>query len=133
MKEETVSLEYLSPADVAAELRLSRSRAYEIVRECTRIVAGRTIRVSRESFEAWKRGHEQEPQRRAEASAMRQAARAWKPQRLPKAAISSEENPFFRPIVPRTGPGKYGDRPHDDAAGDCADPPRIGRARRGRS
>lgn len=52
---------YLTPKDIATELQVSRSRAYEIARECKRIVAGRTIRVSRASFEAWKRNHEEPP------------------------------------------------------------------------
>lgn len=38
-------MKYLSPRDIAEELGVSRSRAYEIAGECTRIVSGRTIRV----------------------------------------------------------------------------------------
>jgi len=44
-------VKYLTAKDIAEELGVSRSLAYEIVRECARVVAGRTIRVSRAAFD----------------------------------------------------------------------------------
>jgi len=55
-------MKYLTADDIAAEIGVSRSRAYEIMKECQRLVTGRTIRVSRPAFEAWKRRHEEQPQ-----------------------------------------------------------------------
>ncbi len=52
---------YLTAKDVAGELAVSLARAYEIMRECTRLVTGRSVRVSREDFETWKRAREQVP------------------------------------------------------------------------
>jgi hypothetical protein len=54
-------MQYLTALDIAEELKLSRSRAYEIIKECNRIVTGRVSRVSRPAFEAWKRRHEHPP------------------------------------------------------------------------
>lgn len=50
-----MATEYLTAKDIAAELKVSRSRAYAIARECTRLIDGRSIRVTRASFEVWKR------------------------------------------------------------------------------
>lgn len=46
---------YMTVQEIAEELKVSRSRAYDIAHECTRLVCGRSIRVSRTSFEVWKR------------------------------------------------------------------------------
>jgi len=39
--------------DVIAELGVSKSRAYEIMRECSHVRFGRSVRVSRESLARW--------------------------------------------------------------------------------
>jgi hypothetical protein len=54
-------IQYLSAKDIALEMNVSPTKAYKILKECPRIVAGRTVRVSRGSFEAWKRRHEHGP------------------------------------------------------------------------
>src|SRR5438128_1213062 len=53
--------QYLTAKDIAKELSISLARAYEITKECLRVVTGRSVRVSREAFEAWKRRHEEAP------------------------------------------------------------------------
>ncbi len=52
---------YLTVNEIAAELQVSVRTAYEYARQMTRLVGGRTVRVSRASFEAWKRKHTLEP------------------------------------------------------------------------
>jgi hypothetical protein len=84
--------EYLSPKDIATELGVSRSRAYEIARECRRLVFGRTVRVSREAFEAWKQRHEEQP------------VRHWCERPPDSSARDTDTNPFLKPILPRTKP-----------------------------
>jgi hypothetical protein len=48
---------YLRAEDIANELDVSRTRAYEIMRECTRVVTGRSVRVTPQAFAAWKERH----------------------------------------------------------------------------
>jgi len=52
---------YLTAKDISQELGVSRTRAYKILKQCTRIVGGRTVRVSRQAFEAWKERHTECP------------------------------------------------------------------------
>ncbi len=116
-------MKYLSPRDIAEEIGVSRSRAYEIARECTRIVVGRTIRVSRQAFDAWKKRHEESPACRVRFSKRRGAPSGGAASPTPKAAGTSAsrrasateqrpsphgedsvESPSRVPIVPRTAP-----------------------------
>jgi len=48
-------MKYLTAQDIAEELGVSRSRAYEIMRECTRLVSGRSVRIvsALRAIEAW--------------------------------------------------------------------------------
>src|SRR5260221_11372677 len=47
----------LTADDVAARLRVSRSRAYEIMKEMPHVQIGRSIRVEEAEFQAWVRRH----------------------------------------------------------------------------
>lgn len=53
---------YLTIADIAAELRISKRSAYDLMKAMSHLRAGRLIRVSRAAFERWKRDHTLEPQ-----------------------------------------------------------------------
>ena len=61
MDESRRAAKYLTARDVADELGVGLTKAYEILKQCTHLVTGHTIRVSRAHFEAWKRRHEELP------------------------------------------------------------------------
>ena len=52
---------YLTIPDIAAELQISRSAAYELSKKLIRFKFGRIVRVPRASFEAFLKRHEIEP------------------------------------------------------------------------
>ena len=109
---------YLSPKDIANELGVSRSRAYEIVRECRRLVIGRSLRVTRETFDAWKRRKEELPDTpilvgRRRLAQERSARATAISSEQPSAASLKATQPGDRPKYP----GRLGlrQRPNDDS------------------
>lgn len=63
------AMKYLRAQDIADELGVSRTRAYEIMHECTRVLAGRSIRVTPQAFAAWKERHTWQPHESPSTSA----------------------------------------------------------------
>jgi excisionase family DNA binding protein len=57
---------FLTAAEVARTLGVSRTTAYRLMREMGRVRVGRAIRVSRVAFDAWLASHT-EPRRKAPA------------------------------------------------------------------
>jgi predicted DNA-binding transcriptional regulator AlpA len=53
----TQARSYLSPAEVAKDLGVSRSLAYDLVRQMGPLHIGRSLRVSRQSYEKWLAAH----------------------------------------------------------------------------
>ncbi|GEM_PF-5981132 len=96
---------YLSAVDVAEELGISRSRAYEIIQQCPRLIAGRTVRVRRSDLERWIRQHEQNPITFApRIHAARTVDRAPTRSTSTPPDAANRVNPFRTPIRPRTTP-----------------------------
>jgi excisionase family DNA binding protein len=48
---------FLTAAEVARALGVSRTTAYRLMREMGRVRVGRVVRVARTSFEAWVEAH----------------------------------------------------------------------------
>src|SRR6478735_4006355 len=109
-----VITQYLTAADVANRLRVSRARAYELLKEMPVLRVGRTVRVAESDFHAWLRRSTVVPCEstagreaksggasiRANASLSRPRMRKQLTSSLP---ISSDETPI-RAIAPRTRP-----------------------------
>lgn len=111
---------YLRAKDIAEDLGVSLASAYRIMRECTRLVAGKSVRVTHQAFHAWKERHTEGPcetpficvagsggassptRKGVGASADRPAAMT---ESLPASGGSSSSAlSSRRPIVPRTRP-----------------------------
>lgn len=92
----------LSAKNIATELSISRSAAYEIMKEMPRLVHRRTVRVSRSDFEEWRARHTVEPVSNTTAKTVRRSVRT-KSSRGPRHAESNSASPI-RLIVPRTKP-----------------------------
>jgi excisionase family DNA binding protein len=52
---------FLTAADVASALGVSRTTAYKVMREIGCVRVGRVVRVSREAFDAWVASHTETP------------------------------------------------------------------------
>jgi hypothetical protein len=48
---------HLAPKDIMVALGVSKSRAYEIARECDRVKFGKTVRVPESAFNRWLEAH----------------------------------------------------------------------------
>jgi excisionase family DNA binding protein len=48
---------YLAVSEIAFRLGVSRARAYQVIRECTRIKYGRSVRVPESAFQQWLEEH----------------------------------------------------------------------------
>lgn len=48
---------FMTAVEVAAELSVSKSTAYKLMRALGRVRVGRVVRVKREAFEAWVASH----------------------------------------------------------------------------
>lgn len=89
---------YLTVADVASELKISRTHAYAIVREMQHVRVGRSLRVPRVAFELYL-------ERRTAAPPHAPAAPA--PSAKPRPALraaSKRVEPTLRITQPRTKP-----------------------------
>lgn len=108
---------YMTVKEIAEELKVSRSRAYDIAHECTRLVDGRSIRVSRASFDIWKKLRTCQPLPSSSAAISGGATSALRPARAEgsrtrRAAATTaqpstcgetwSDDPLDRPIQPRT-------------------------------
>lgn len=51
---------FLTADDIAKDLGVSRTIAYERMKEMTRVVTGRLVRVSRQAYSAWLERHRKE-------------------------------------------------------------------------
>jgi len=91
----------LSAADIAAELNVSRSVAYEIVRECRHVRFGRLLRVPRAAFDEWLAAHTFQPFGPRSLPVRLQATIVVRPS-APRRPTT--EGSLIRPIVPRTKP-----------------------------
>lgn len=123
-----MATEYLTAKDIAKELKVSRSRAYAIARECTRLIDGRSIRVTRASFEAWKLRRTWDPSpslsavvsggarssTRTEAGGSRSRRGASTTKPLSKSGERSSELPLDPPIQPKTKPVSEPPSPYDE-------------------
>lgn len=89
---------YLTAEDVAERLRVSRARAYELMRELPRLVVGRCVRVSEKALLAWEQRHTRSPV---------EAARVAAPKRALRVAAAGDSTPI-RLTYPRTKPGTEG-------------------------
>jgi len=56
-----MSAPFLTAAEVASALGVSKTTAYKIMREMGCVRVGRVIRVSREAFDAWVASHTERP------------------------------------------------------------------------
>jgi excisionase family DNA binding protein len=48
---------FMTAVEVAAELGVSKSTAYKLMREMGRVRVGRVVRVKRDAFDAWVASH----------------------------------------------------------------------------
>jgi excisionase family DNA binding protein len=53
--------EFLTAAEVASALGISKTTAYKVMREIGCVHVGRVVRVSREAFDAWVASHTEKP------------------------------------------------------------------------
>lgn len=121
-------MSYITVKEIAEELKVSRSRAYAIAHQCTRLVDGRSIRVSRASFEVWKKlrtcppcPSSSEVASGGATSALLKAKDVAGPGRpgattTPQPSLSGvdlSESRYRRPIVPRTRPLSIAPSPSD--------------------
>ncbi len=53
--------EFLTAAEVASALGVSKTTAYKVMREVGCVRVGRVVRVSREAFDAWVSAHTERP------------------------------------------------------------------------
>jgi hypothetical protein len=102
---------FLSADDIAKRLGVSRSRAFEIMRDMSRLKIGRSVRVSVEALAAWERRVTIGPGcgstsaarpigASSTANASRSRRRTVKRPSVPSG--TSNAAPLIRPIVPRT-------------------------------
>lgn len=106
---------FMTADDVAHELRVSRSRAYEIMHEIPHLVCGRSLRVTRVAFDAYVRRLEVEGwqssiaaerstgarsgMRRSGGTASQRAAQTAAPPNRPQ--LDSKGKPLIRDTQPR--------------------------------
>jgi hypothetical protein len=112
-------MSHLSAKDIARELGISRSAAYEVMHQMPFVKCGRSVRVSSQAFARWRERNTVQPWqssinvpeartggsasvRASVAVASRQGAQAKQRRRLQ--LVSSSAAPSIRPIVPRTKP-----------------------------
>ena len=69
---------FLTAADVASALGISKTTAYKVMREIGAVRVGRVVRVSREAFEAWVDAHTERPRPKRKKTEDRQLALDWK-------------------------------------------------------
>lgn len=48
---------FITPSDISARLKVSRSRGYQIARQCGKIKFGQTVRISEKAFQRWLEEH----------------------------------------------------------------------------
>lgn len=89
---------YMTVQEIAAELRISRSAAYELSKKLVRLKVGRIVRVSRASFEAFIAAHEVEPYKQ---KVLQTTSSARGPKRRPG---RTDSEPPIRLTYPRTKP-----------------------------
>ncbi len=56
--------EFLTAAEVASALGVSKTTAYKVMRDIGCVRVGRVVRVSREAFDAWVASHTERPRPR---------------------------------------------------------------------
>jgi len=119
-----MSKKKLTAADIAEELQVSPATAYRLMAQMTRLVVGRSVRVSREAFDRYLRRQERTPcnDNDSTAAAKRGGARSKTiagnggadrradgtgapPKSSPR---SSSERPRIRPVMPHTRPSSKG-------------------------
>lgn len=106
--------------DIAAALSVSRSYAYEVVRQMPRVKVGSAVRVSESAFASWLEARTVQPSPAPAAPARRQEARPWNKRRevpaepagppirrrRPRSDAEREAlaraEPLIRPTRPRT-------------------------------
>jgi hypothetical protein len=110
---------HLSAKDIARELGISRSAAYEVIRQMPHVRCGRVVRVSSQAFARWRELNTVQPWQsstkdrvartggsgsvRASAAVVtRQAAPIGRRPKLQ--LVTPSAAPSIRPIVPRTKP-----------------------------
>ncbi|MBK8997690.1 MAG: helix-turn-helix domain-containing protein [Myxococcales bacterium] len=91
---------YLTAQDLAQRFRVSRARAYELMRELPRLAIGRSVRVSEKALLAWEQRHTRPP-----AEGVRVAA----PRRELRLPVAADDTPI-RLTQPRTKPRTFGER-----------------------
>jgi len=94
-----VASTYLTAKDIMADLQVSRSTAYTIMREMDPIQVGRSLRVSRANYAAWQASKREEWQARNPARTVTSKQRSHRPGKS-----SDNASALIPPIVPRTRP-----------------------------
>lgn len=89
---------YLTAEDLARRLRVSRARAYELMRELPRLVLGRNVRVSETALLAWEQRHTRPPAERVRVAAPRRELRV----------LAAGDSAPIRLTFPRTKPRTQG-------------------------
>jgi hypothetical protein len=89
----------LRAKDIAAELAISRSSAYEVMQEMPRLVHRGKVSVARDAFEEWRAKHTVEPS--AGATGLIRGGSRGRLMATRKVASAAAHT---RPIVPRTKP-----------------------------
>lgn len=69
---------FLTAAEVASALGISKTTAYKVMREIGAVRVGRVVRVSREAFDAWVEAHTERPRPKTKKPEDRQLTLDWK-------------------------------------------------------
>lgn len=121
-------MKHLTASTIADRLGVSRSRAYELMREMTRVVVGKSVRVSEQSFAAWLGRHTLGPCESTDegsstgpsfrTGASRSGSRTGKRPSL--LLVNCNELPPIRLTYPRTKPRDRGFPAHGRKPGTSA-------------